>query len=200
MYGIKDTEPCSMDNEVLTMILRDRQSRWSLDYWRNTESTGFDLPLHRTERKLEEKGNILASATQARKDAQTNFESRRKTLASIITEAKKQGTPAQIRAEKELEKAEKELEEAERAETFQEYEYTVLEEKSDIHDLKMKQFMQRYRNRSFRRLRNKLQLDGDVDYVRRAITWTYEYTQSWYDIAPPAFALSVESPRYEEQD
>jgi len=199
MYAT-EAEPCSLDNEVLKMILRDRQSRWSLDYWRNTESTVFDMALHRAQKKLEDKGRILAFATQARKDAQAMYQSRHQTLTSIISEAKKQGTPAQIRAEKELETAEQELETAERAETFQEYDYAVQEENIDIHSLKIKQFVERYRNRSFRRLRNKLQRDGDVEYVRRSITWTNQYTESWFDIAPPAFALSVESPRYEEQD
>ena len=52
--------------------------------------------------------------------------------------------------------------------------------------MKIRQLMERYRNRVFRRLRNQLQIDGDVDAMRRGVAVVMEYTSSWLEtVAPP---------------
>jgi hypothetical protein len=62
-----------------------------------------------------------------------------------------------------------------------------LKEDSGLHDLKIRQLIERYRNRTFRWLTWELQRTGDVDFIRRGVTWTYQYTNSWLPEEYPEF-------------
>jgi len=169
---IRMTEPISSYEETVENILRDKAYRWSLDYYKETEKTSVDLALDRAMIPLRRMAVALASAKTAKETATKVHKEAKETLT--ISNMK---LSAQKKAEQEYEAAEKVLDDAERLEAFLEYELQVLEESEELHILKLKQFVERFRARSFRNLRNRLQKDGDVDYMRRAVTWTFQYTE-----------------------
>lgn len=59
----------------------------------------------------------------------------------------------------------------------------------ELHDAKIRQLADRYRGRVLRSLRGKLQGDGDLDYMKRGVSWVYMYTCSWFETS--AETLSV---------
>ena len=59
----------------------------------------------------------------------------------------------------------------------------------ELHDAKIRQLADRYRGRLLRSLREKLQVDGDLDYMKRGVSWVYKYTCSWFEASAEEIVL-----------
>lgn len=59
----------------------------------------------------------------------------------------------------------------------------------ELHDAKIKQLADRFRGRVLRSLRGKLQGDGDLDYMKRGVSWVYKYTCSWFETSVESLSV-----------
>ena len=176
--------PAPMEDVTVATILMDRASGWSHNYYSHPEKTSYDLAVERAMTPVRVLAVALAAAIKAKKEAETLWKLKQANVDSLQEAAKKGGKEAikaMANALKVLEEAEKALDEADRLEAYLDYEHELLKEDSGLHDLKIRQLMERYRNRTFRRLRNQLQIDGDVMAMRRGVTWVMDYTNSWLE-------------------
>jgi hypothetical protein len=155
-----------MTDIVISTILLDRASGWKHNYYSDTERTSYDLAVERAMVPVRAVAVALAAAVKAAAEANAEVVKKKQYLDSLTA---KKGSKEQIKAEKDVEEAEQVLEEADRLEAFLDYEHEVMKEDGGLQDLKFRQLMERYRNRAFRRLRNQLQLDGDVEAMKEGV-------------------------------
>ena len=167
-----------MTDITISTILMDRASGWKHNYYSETEKTSYDLAVERAMVPVRAVAVALAAAVKATAEANAEVLKKKQHLDSLTA---KKGSKERIDAEKGLEEAEQVLDKADRLEAFLDYEHEVMKEDSGLLTLRIHQLMERYRNRAFRRLRNQLQLDGDVEAMKEGVAWIVEYTESWLE-------------------
>jgi len=179
--------PAPMEDVTVATILMDRASGWSHNYYRETERTSYDISVERAMIPVRAVGVALASAIKAKKEVEELWRFKKANVESLQESKKgtKEGLKVIAVAKKDLEETEKKLDEADRVEALLDYEHEVMKEDSGLHNLKIRQLMERYRNRVFRQLRDQLQLDGDVMAMRCGVAWVMDYTNSWLESEGP---------------
>jgi len=183
-----------MTDITISTILMDRASGWKHNYYSDTERTSYDLAVERAMVPVRSVAVALAAAVKATAEATAEVLKKKQHLDSLTA---KKGSKERIDAEKALDEAEQVQDEADRLEAFLDYEHEVMKEDSGLLTLRVHQLMERYRNRAFRRLRNQLQLDGDVDAMKEGVALVMNYTNSWLE---PEDITAYLSPLRNEED
>ena len=156
-------------NTSISNILLDKKSGWTHNYYRDHERTMWDAEVVRAEDPYEIRIESLRAELEKAVRVEAQLEERYKGLPESPIKPK--------------EKALELLNEASMAVRAQRYTLAktvdAYAKDENIHYLKMRQMQDRYRARFLQQQRNKLMLDGDENYLAKAVSWVYKYTRSW---------------------
>lgn len=174
----------------ISNILRDKKSGWAHNYYRETERTMWDAAVVRAEDPYEIRIESMREELEKAVRLEAQLDARAKDTPQTPIKPK--------------EKALELLREASMAVRAQRYTLAKTVEAyakdENIHYLKMRQMQDRYRARFLQQHRNKLMLDGDENYLAKAVSWVYKYTRSWIDREASAAAEAEAEAEAEEAE
>lgn len=163
---IPATEPVSKYENVVENMIRDKESGWTYDYYKDPH-TGYDMHVGRVQ------GEIYKHGLQIKK-----HEASLEKIAHRLEASKKEKTDP---AFKKLSPKEVEALELEYTDVYKlKCEQMVYLDASETvrKDLSWKQYLQRKRLSLLHALRNQFMFDGNQEYMRRGVTWIEEYIQN----------------------
>lgn len=162
---ILKTEPLSKYENVVENILRDKEAHWSYDYYKDT-STSYDSQVAKAHAEVNREKFYIKK-----------YESGLSKITEALEASKKQSNEPGF---KKLTVKETEALEAEYSEIYKlKCEHMVkLDGATRIRQgYEWKQYLQRKRLGLLQSLRNTFMLDGDADYMTRAVTWVEEHIE-----------------------
>jgi len=176
---IAETEPLPHYEYIARDIQRDKDYGWRLQYYKDWESTSYDMAVCRSEMAIRDANKAIA-VSNGLMDA-LSAEIKRAKLDPKHADYKKM-TPKVMEA--------KQLAVASALDDIAEAERTIRSENVALEKYKWGQYVEQWRYRNLRGIRNMYQLNGDYMYVRRGVTWACSYADKLlgdqYE-APPVF-------------
>jgi hypothetical protein len=170
------TESDKRYEHVVDDILRDKAYGWSLNYYSDSAKTSWDVAVGRTALrivKLEEgvaynKTLLAASEDKIKRSRLEPNDANYLKISKVALQAVDQ---AYATATDEIGEMTKELEELRPLQEEQIW----------------KQYVEKRTGATLRQLRNKFQIDGDVDFMRRGVTWAWAYCYKLLRVEPPEY-------------
>lgn len=159
--SIFDTEPDARWNYIVNDVLRDKKSGWMHNYFADYNRTSWDVGV-----ALSRSG--IAEATET-------IESNTKLVTTIeetIAKSRLLPTDANFKAISKKEKAELDRQYAAAMDLINENRRTLHMLIDRLDEQTWQQYVEMQSSRNLRILRNRFQLDGNIDYLKRGITWT----------------------------
>ena len=160
------TEPDERDEYIVADILRDRDYGWKLNYYSPNEKPAWTIPVIRSRTKIEQlKTNIVKHQTiLAKIDEDTDcsrLEPTNEKYKKLTYKDKEEMNRLYALAIDTINEDNNSLEEM-----------LNIHRKNEINeDVEIK------RTELLRRIRNEFRSNNDLDYLKRAVTWTVEYTE-----------------------
>lgn len=152
-------------NEAISNILRDKNSGWRFNYYNDTEKTMWDIEVVRVQQPHEKKIAGLRQELDKAIKVETEMEDIYKNLSTTPTKGK--------------EKALENLNEASLKVRSLRYTLTKAEDAyatdDQVHQMKMHQYLERFRARHLKSLRAEFMQNGDMESLRKGVEWLYEY-------------------------
>lgn len=173
---VVETEPLPQYEHVVKDILRDKAYGWRLNYYADFAKTSWDLPVCRTSMRIRQ----LETGLKTNKELLVTSEDkiRRSRLdptdANYLKISKKDLLAlnlAYATATDEIVEQTQELEEL----------LPLKEEQL------WKQYIEKRTGQTLRQLRNKFQIDGNEDFMRRGVTWAWVYCYKHLGLAQPEY-------------
>ena len=181
---IAETTPLPLYEYIARDIQRDRDYGWNLNYYKDWETTSYDVAVCRCEMAIREANKTIAHSNAVMDALSAEIKCAKldpkdanyKKLGLKAMEAKQLGVAAAL----------DEIAEAERI---------IRNENVNLDKYKWGQYVEKWRYRNLRGVRNAYQLNGDYEYVRRGVTWACSYADKLlgdqYE-SPPVFDSSKE--------
>jgi magnesium-dependent phosphatase 1 len=155
--------------ESLSNILLDKASGWTHNYYRDHERTVWDAEVVRAEDPYEIRIESLRAELEKAVRVEALLDARFKDLPAAPIKQKEKALELWHEASMMVGALRHTLKK-----TVDDY-----AKDENIHYLKMRQMQDRYRARFLFQRRNKLMQDGDMGYLKKAVSWVFKYTQSW---------------------
>jgi len=159
--SILNTEPQAQWNYIVNDVLRDKKSGWMHNYFSDYNRTSWDVGV-----ALSRSG--IAEANEAI-ETNTNLVA---TIESAIAKSRLPPTDAKYKALSKKEKAELDRQYAGAMDSINENRRTLIILADRLEEQIWQQYVEMYSSRNLRILRNRFQLDGNIDYLKRGVTWT----------------------------
>jgi len=159
----RTTEPVKKHQHVVENILRDKADGWRHDYYKDL-STGYDIHVGKTRMEI----------ARYKANAKKHEAALDKITATLEASKKDPKHPGY----KKLTAKQAEEMEAEYIEVYKlKCEQLVFLDGAEkaLQEWSWKQYVQKKRLILLQWIRNNYMLDGDVDYMERAVTWVEEY-------------------------
>jgi magnesium-dependent phosphatase 1 len=155
--------------EAVSNIMLDKSSGWAHNYYREPERTMWDVEVVRAQEPYEAMLEMQKGELERATRVEAEMEARYKELPVLPFKPKENALELLNEASMKARSLRYTLGKTEEAYAKDE----------NIHYMKMRQMQDRYRARFLNARRHKLMLDGDVDYLAKAVSWVYKYTRSW---------------------
>jgi hypothetical protein len=179
---IAETEPLPIYEYIARDIQRDRDYGWKLNYYHDWNTTSYDMSVCRSEMAIRD-----ATKTISQSNAQID------TLSAEIKRAKLDPKDADYKKMTLKVMEAKQLGVAAALDDIAEAERTIAKHSADLEKYKWGQYVEQWRYRNLRGVRNMYQINCDYDYVRRGVTWACSYADKLlgdqYE-SPPVFDSS----------
>lgn len=179
---VNSTEPDNKYNYIVSDILRDKKSGWSLKYYEDNR-TSWDPAVGRTRSTIARCNSSIIS-NQALLEKQTkDLELSRlpkdhKDYKPLTKQEKKHMDAAYVIATDEINSDKQTL--------------RVME--PYLEDALWSQFVESRTTQFMRYIRNKFMIDGDLDFLKRGVTWVYNYAKNQRDPNSSAAVTDIVSP------
>jgi hypothetical protein len=161
---IAETTPLPLYEYIAQDIQRDKDYGWSLQYYKDWESTSYDMAICRSEMAIREATKTIAQSNTLMD-----------TLSAEIARAKLDPKHAHYKKMTLKVMEAKQLGVASALDDIAEAERTITNENVALEKFKWGQYVEKWRYRNLRYIRNTYQLNGDFEYVRRGVTWACSY-------------------------
>jgi hypothetical protein len=173
---VQGTAPMPQYEYVVKDILRDKAYDWRPNYYADYAKTSWDLAVCRAAIRIKEleaglKANKELLASSQTKIQRSRLEPTDKNYLKISKKEHQAIDLAYATATDEIGEQTQELEE--------------LLPKQD--EQLWKQSIERRTGMTLRQLRNKFQIDGDEDFMRRGVTWALSYSYKQLGLAQPEY-------------
>jgi len=166
---VNSTEPDNRYDYIVADILRDKKSGWSLKYYEDNK-TSWDPTVGRTRRTIARCISSINS-NQALLDKQTKdlelsrLPKEHKDYKPITKQEKKHMDSAYVIATDEINSDKQ----------------TLRAMEPYLEDALWSQFVESRTTQFMRYIRNKFMLDGDLNFLKRGVTWVYTYAKNQRD-------------------
>jgi hypothetical protein len=159
---IKSTKPLIQYEFIVTDILRDRDYRWELDYYKDDNQTTYDIIIARTNKenndymKFIEENKLLIDKTR-----------------DIIEKNNK--NDKKIDKKINLKELNTKIEDA--IDMISNLNILIKKNNKLLEEYKWLQFIEFNETKNLRVLRNKFQIYNDLDYLRKGVSWICSYSE-----------------------
>lgn len=179
------TEPSDAYEPTVANILRDQKSGWNTDYYKNDTTTSYDVALARAEAMhqlliKEAEMHVIQEKLSVREKEKTNSDWQAMNKKDDI-EAMKGSIDAIKREISALYLTVRDMEWP-----------TSIQAAADIvHTIRYNRLLEQQRASGLQRLRNTFKEDGNLDYLRRGVTWTETYFARHMGLRPVETSTSA---------
>lgn len=160
---INSTEIIPQYEFIVNDIIRDRDYGWSLDYFKGDGTTTYDVIIARTKMEINDCMKLIVDnklvIDKTRDLIDNNNKETGKNKKKVI----------------DINELNKKIEEA--IDNISELNNLIKKDEQLLKDYKWLQFVELNQEGHLRRIRNKFQIYGDLEYVRKGVSWICSYTE-----------------------
>jgi hypothetical protein len=160
---INSTEIIPQYEFIVNDIIRDRDYGWSLDYFKGDGTTTYDVIIARTKMEINDCMKLIV-------DNKLVIDKTR----DLIDNNNKE-TGKNKKKDIDINELNKKIEEA--IDNISELNNLIKKDEQLLKDYKWLQFVELNQEGHLRRIRNKFQIYGDLEYVRKGVSWICSYTE-----------------------
>lgn len=142
---------------IVSDIVRDRDYGWSLDYFKGDGTTTYDIIIFKTKKEINECMKEIVDNKLLIDKSRDSIDNNKKLKKNDIDELNKK-----------IENA---------IDNISELNNLIKKNEVLLKDYKWLQFIELNQEGHLRRIRNKFQIYGDLEYVRRGVSWICSYSE-----------------------
>jgi len=142
---------------IVNDIIRDRDYGWTLDYFKGDGTTTYDTIIYKTKKEISECMKEIVENKLLIDKSRDSIEKNKK-LKQI-----------------DIDNLNKKIEIA--IDNINELNNMIKKEEKILKDYEWLQFVEISQERSLRMIRNKFQMNGNLEYVRRGVSWACSYAE-----------------------
>ena len=159
---INSTKPLPQYEFIVTDILRDRDYRWELDYYKDDNQTTYDIIIARTNK---ENNDYLKSIDE------------NKLLIDKTRDIIEKNNKNDKKNDKKINLNELNSKIEDAIDIINNLNNLIKKNNKLLEEYKWLQYIELNETRHLRMLRNKFQIYHDLDYLRRGVTWICSYSE-----------------------